>query len=268
MSWISVAMAAVCGALAAVAAWGLLRNRTQERWLFGAAWGLMAAALFVTAHQFITPGLQARYDASTLDDSLSRNAAFAALKKHDPTTYARIMSELREGLLRHRSKTDLMDGVRAEVTALVQKRLPRASDDAATEYMRVMVQEMGELRRHGGEVCHRFLFPKPGQTLDLTKYVSANTIEADYAALSQIVRTSTVNPQPVPQKEEVAAALRPVFEALAARYGPDLALLQNPQAPGVDPDKLCSISIDMYSVILQRPPSESGKLVRYLLGQS
>jgi hypothetical protein len=267
MGWISVAMAAVCGALAALVVKGLLGRRGKPHWQLAAAWAVLGGALFALAHQFAIPGLQARVDASTLDASLSRNAAFAAVKKHDPATYARIMAELREGLLKHRSKESLMDGVRAEVTTLVKKRLPHASDDAANEYMRVMVQEMGELRRHGGEVCRRFLFPAPGQNLDLTRYVSANTIEAEFAALSQIVRTSTVSPQPVPQKAEVADSLRPLFEALAARYGPDLALLQNPQAPGVDPDKLCSINIDMYLVILQRPAAESGKLVRYLLGQ-
>ncbi|HEX3141953.1 MAG TPA: hypothetical protein VHQ87_17995, partial [Rhizobacter sp.] len=132
---------------------------------------------------------------------------------------------------------------------------------------RVMLQEMSELQHQGGDLCYRFLYAKPGQAVDLTKYVSANTMEANFAAVSQIVRTSTVAPQAAPQQAEVALSLRPVLEALSGRYGADLALLKNPQAPGADPDKLCSISIDMYTVILQRPTPESGKLIRFLLGQ-
>jgi hypothetical protein len=30
---------------------------------------------------------------------------------------------------------------------------------------------------------------------------------------------------------------------------------------------VCSINIDMYTVILQMPAADSGKLIRYLLGQ-
>ncbi len=268
MGWISMAVAAACGALAALLAGALLRGRSQSMAHYAAVWAAFAVVFFVPSQQLITPALQSRYDVSRLDDSLSRNASFAAIKKHDPQTYIRITSELSQGLLQGKSHAELIDRVRSEVTTLVQKRLPKASDEAATDYMRVMVQEMGELRRHGGDLCYRFLFAKSAQSLDLRKYVSANTIEADDAALSQVVRSSTLTPQAVPAQAEVADGLRPVFEVLAARYGQDLALLQNPLAPGADPDKLCSMSIDMYTVILQRPVAESGRLIRYLMGQT
>ncbi len=268
MSWISVASAAVCGALAGLIVALALRGRTRDKSHYLAAWVVAAGLLFAAAHRFITPALQARYDASQVDESLSGNAAFAAIKKHDPQTYARIMSELREGLLNGQGQAELIERVRMQVTTLVQKHLPRASDDAATEYMRVLVLEMSELRRHGGDLCYRFLFPKAGETLSLTRYVSANTRDADFAALSQVVRSSTVSPQPVPQQAEVASRIQPVMAALTARYGRDLALLQQPEAPGVDRDKLCSINIDMYTVILQLPTADSGKLIRYLMSRS
>lgn len=268
MGWISGVVAAVCGVLAAGVVVPAIGKRAQNKSMVVAAWLVLAAALFALAQQFVTPGLQARYEASRLDASLAGNATFAALKKHDPQTYDRMMGELRDGLLKGRDKTELVEGMRSEMTTLVQKRLPKASDEAATEYMRVMVQEMGELRKQSGDLCYRFLFGGPDKRLDLTRYVSANTIEADSAALSQVVRSSTVAPQPVPQQADVATKLQPVVAALHGRYGADLALLQNPQALGVDRDKLCSISIDMYSVILQMPPADSGKLIRYLMGQS
>lgn len=267
MSWISVAAAVVCAALAGLIAVFALRGRTREKSHQAAVWVVVAGLLFMGAHLFITPKLQARYDASRVDASLSGHAAFAAIKKHDPQTYGRIMSELREGLLKGRSQPELIEFVRAEVTTLVQKHLPRASDDAATEYMRVMVQEMSELRRQGGDLCYRFLFPKPGEALNLTRHVSANTRDADAAALSQVVRTAIVSPQAVPKQSEVAVRIQPVMTALSARYGSDLALLQQPEAPGIDRDKLCSINIDMYTVILQLPIADSGMLIRYLMSQ-
>jgi hypothetical protein len=268
MSWIGLVVAAICAVLAGVITTAVLRHRTKEKLHYVGLWAALLAVLFGAASQLITPALQVRYDVSRIDASLSSNAAFSAIKKHDPLTYDRIKGELRDGLLKGRSQPELIELLRSEVSILVQQRLPRASDEAATEYMRVMVQEMAELRRHGGDLCYRFLFAQPGQGVDLTRYVSANTMEADYAALSQVVRSSVVAPQPVPQKSEVEPRLQPVVALLAARYGRDLALLQQPQAPGIDRDKLCGISIDMYTAILQLPVADAGKLVRYLMGQS
>ncbi|MEO8153263.1 MAG: hypothetical protein ABI605_09365 [Rhizobacter sp.] len=265
MNWISVVVSAVCGALGGVLATLVVRDRKSKRGLYAAVFVVSAGLLFALGRVYVTPWLQARYDASTLDSALSSNAAFAAIKKFDPKVYDQMMSELRAGLLRGQGKAELIDLVRSQVTTLVQKRLPHASDEAASEYMRVMVREMGELRQRGGDLCYRFLFAQPGQGLDLSKYVSPSTVEADFAALSQVVRTSTVEPQPIPQQAEVSERLKPVVAALAARYGQDLALLQQPQAPGIDRDKLCAMSIDMYTVILQLPPADSGKLIRFLM---
>jgi uncharacterized protein YejL (UPF0352 family) len=267
MSWIDVAAAALCGLVAAAVVFAALRRHAPDKPLYVLAWLVVAGLLFGLANAFITPGLQSRYDASRVDQLLSGNAAFAVIRKHDSPTYERLMSELRAGLLRGQSRAELVNLVRSQVSVLVQQRVARASDEAATEYMRVMVQEMGELRRQGGDLCYRFLFAKPGQGPDLSQYVSANTVAADAAALSQVLRSATLAPQAVPQQAEVAVRLKPVVAALSGRYGPDLALLQRPQAPGVDRDKLCSISIDMYTVILQLPLADSGKLIRYLMGQ-
>ena len=268
MSWISVAAALVCAGLAGGATVLALRGRTRETSLYAALWLVLAGLLFAASQQFITPTLQARYDAGRVDDSLSGHAAFAAIKKHDPQAYGRIMSELREGLLAGQSQAVLIERVRAQVTSLVQQRLPRASDEAAIEYTRVMVQEMLELRGQGGDLCFRFLFPQPGEGLNLNRHVSLNLRDADAAALSQVVRSSTLSPQPVPQKAEVLPRMQPVMAALSARHGADLALLERPQAPGIDRDKLCAINIDLYSVILQMPSGDGGKLIRYLMSQS
>lgn len=268
MNWIAVAVAAVCVVVAGGVATLAIRDRLHKKPLYAAVWVVLAAVLVGLSQWWITPNLQARYDASVLDASLAGNAAFAAIKKHDPPAYEHMMSELRAGLLQGQTRAQLVELARQQIGALVQTRLPRASDEAATEYMRVMVQEMTELRQHGGDLCYRFLFGGPQQSLDMRQYVSANTIEADTSALSQVVRSSTVSPQPVPVQADVAERMKPVITALAGRYGPDLALLQQPQAPGVDRDKLCSISIDMYTVILQMPPADSGRLIRYLMGQS
>jgi hypothetical protein len=80
MGWISVIVAVVCGALAAGVVVPAIGRRTQNKPMVAAAWLVLAAALFALAQQFVTPGLQARYDASRLDASLAGNAT------HRPTS--------------------------------------------------------------------------------------------------------------------------------------------------------------------------------------
>ncbi len=268
MNWFLVVAAALCAALAAGIATLVVRRRREQKWLHAAVAVVSFALLLGLSRFSVVPPLQARWEASRVDAKLSSNPAFAAIKKHDAATYERIMSQLRTGLLEGRDQHVLLEAVRAEVSQLVQKRLPRASDDAAVQYMRVMVQEMQELRTQGADFCYRFLFAAPGQGLNLAQHVSANTMQADYSALSQVVRTSTESPQPVPQQAEVAAKLEPVVAALAGRYGRDIVMLQQPQAPTVDKTKLCDMNIDLYSVILQMPVADSGRLIRYLMGSA
>jgi MFS family permease len=146
MGWIGLVVAAICAVLAGVITNLVLRHRTQEKWHFLAMWAGVVGVLFGAASQLVTPALQVRYEVSRIDESLASNAAFSAIKKHDPLTYDRIKTDLRAGLQQGRSKAELIEMLRKEVSTLVQQRLPRSSDEAATEYMRVMVQEMAELR--------------------------------------------------------------------------------------------------------------------------
>lgn len=179
------------------------------------------------------------------------------------------MAELKSAISKGKSETEIFAAVRSNITALVQKRLPYASDEAAARYMRVMVQEMTELQMNdGGDLCYQFLFPQAGQSLDISQYISEATKQADLTALSAVVRTSAVAPQEIPKEEDVSALLESVVNILVQRYGQDVALLQNPVAPGVDKAKVCAIMIEMYTQILQLPPTQGGKLIRYLLAQA
>ncbi|HEX3140623.1 MAG TPA: hypothetical protein VHQ87_11245, partial [Rhizobacter sp.] len=77
MSWISAAVAAVFVGGAALAAALVLRSRAKQKVQYFAMVLVLAGVLGVAVHRSVVPPLEARYEAGTVDESLSRNAAFA-----------------------------------------------------------------------------------------------------------------------------------------------------------------------------------------------
>lgn len=268
MTWISLAVGAACGVLAAATAAAIVKDRKENKSRYSIVFVVTLVVLLAVAREFVTPKLQASYAASTLDESLSGNPAFAAIKQYDAPTYSRILSETKVAISQGKSELEAKAAIRNNITALVQQRLPRASDEAAVAYMRVMVQEMTELNKHEPDTCFRFLFPEAGQPIDLERFIPDALERADLAALREIVRTSATAPQAVPTEAEVSPLLEPIVQDLVRHYGQDLVMLEEPTAPGVDKRKVCLMTIATYTRILQLPPAQGGKLVRFMLSQS
>src|SRR5512139_1731017 len=198
MIWISVAVGAICGVLAAGVAVLVVRNRKENPRSYSLVFAGTMALLIALSNAFVTPMIKASYAASNIEDSLLDIPAFAAMKQHDPATYKQIVENMKLAVTNGQSLSDTHQAVQNDIVMLLQKRLPRASNEAAAMYTHVMVQEMSELQQKGGDLCYRFLFPQPGQPLDISKYLSDAAKKADLAALGEVIKTSALAPQPVP----------------------------------------------------------------------
>ncbi len=267
MVWISVVVGAFCGVLAAGVAVLVVRKRKENPRFYSLVFAGIMALLLALSNEFVTPMIKASYAASNIEDSLLDIPAFAAMKQHDPATYNQIVDRLKLSVSNGQSLAATHEAIQNDIAMLIEKRLPHASDEAAAMYTNVLVQEMTELKQNGGDFCYRFLFPQPGQPLDISRYLSAPTKKANLAALGEVIRTSALSPQTIPTEADVAALIEPIITALAKQHGQDMAILQNPGAPGVDKGKVCGIMIDMYSQIALLPPAQAGKLLRYMLAQ-
>jgi len=260
-----VAVAAVCALIAAVLAMIAVNNAGHNKGRFGVAFGICLVLLYGAARLFVQPHAEARYTMYEVDKALARNAAFAALKQYDGPTYRNVLTELNLMVREGKSQREVFLSVRGIVEPLVIKRIPEASDEAAARYMTVLITEMKELYGQGGDLCFRFLFPVKGEVLDIQKNISEATRKEDFAALGELLRSASTAPQTPPLASEAEPLLQPIVMAIAERYGKDLTMLQNPQAPGVDRSKLCEITINLYGRILKLPPDQSGKVIRHML---
>jgi hypothetical protein len=263
MNLTSIVFAGLAGALAGMLA-RVIANPKENKNAYVGAFVILFAGLYYASKTYAVPW----WDLRTAEREISEVPAFKALKEHDPETYRNFMADV-EGAIRNRKGTDeAIKSMRARVIDLVQERLPIASNEAAMEYIAATMTELDELYERGDDTCHQFMFPADGVVpLDIQKYVSKEAQQNDLRALAMVIESSSRNPQDVPEEREVMPHLQPVFERLASTYGGDIALIQNPGAPGADKRKLCAIVSDLYSQVLQMPAEEGGKVLRFMISQ-
>lgn len=259
MNWTSIVFAGLAGAIAGMLA-RVIANPKENKNAYTGAFVILFAVLYFASKSYAVPWWEMR----SAEHALLEVPAFRAIKEHDPATYAKLMADVKDAIEKRKSKPEVVRVIRAQMQTIVEKRLPIASDEAAVEYIRATMVELDELYKRGDDTCHQFLFPA-GALLDSPKYLSKKALENDLKALAKVIETSARNPQEIPEESEAIPHLRPVFEDLAASYGEDVAVIQNPTAAGVDKRKVCEVVSDMYSRILILP--EGGKVLRYMVSQ-
>ena len=268
MNWISVGLAGLSGALAALIAALAIRNPKKNRAAYAIVFFVSLAVLQVISRQYVFPDLNAWYQMRKAESALIEIPAFQTIKQYDTKTYEAMMSDIKEAIKKGTDESQIIGLMRGHVAGLVQKRLPYAADDAVVTYMSVMLTEIKELSEQGNDLCYHFLFPQQSAPFDGRKYFSKQTQEADLAALAQIVKTAAENPQALPGEADAMPLLTPIFLGLTNEYGTDIAMLQNPTAPNVDKVKVCSMADGLYARILQLPQNESSKVLRFMLSQN
>ncbi|QXI23534.1 hypothetical protein HU724_004470 [Pseudomonas iranensis] len=267
MVWINIAVGAVCGAVASGIVHVFTRKLKTKR-NYSVITLIIMAALFALSRQFITPHINDYYNSAHLEDSLLKNPAYSAIKQYDPTTYNNILSQLDLATKEGKSQDEAVALVHASIVALIQKRIPYASDEAVATYMKVMVQELKELQRAGNKLCYGFLFPQRREAFDMSKYISTSTSQADQKALVEVIKSSSVAPQSIPTERDVLPLLQPILIELIGKYGDIVSILENAEALGVDKAKVCDMTIVLYDRVLQLPPSQGGKVIRFMFGQN
>ena len=268
MNWISIGLAAACGAMAGLIAGLYTMGKDDKRTKFGAAFAIAFIVLYGLARVVIFPDLNAGYQARNAEAELLAIPTYQALRKYDRETYDKLIADLKQGLKDGDDETEVIIAMRSHMMKVVETRLPRASDEAVLNYMRVTMKELEVLTKKGGDLCYRFLFPQSGGFVDPRKHFPKKLQEEDLAALTEVIRTSAEDPLPVPEESQFLGTLQAIFTELSDEYGDDVTMLQNPTAPGVNKRRICVMSTSMYDKIFALPRSEGGPLLRYLMAPS
>lgn len=273
MNWIGAIVGGISGALAVLLFAGGLRlvggkqsePKTWHKWayygLFALVWGV--------SKETVTPEVQRWYYVQTIEERLAEsNPAFAALQRHEPAAFKQMAAAARESLTGGSDGDAAVSVMRAHFAPLMEKRLPVASDEAATAYMKVTIQEVRELMAGGGDHCYTHLYPGTGPAPDLTRLVKAETLKADLSAAAAVIESAATKPQPALSLEgAILEAAQPAFERLGAKYSRgDFTLVDSPQTALKERRRVCELTVDLFTEVfaLQK---DSGKVLRALINQ-
>jgi hypothetical protein len=209
--------------------------------------------------------LRAQAAAEALDKQVLSDPTIAALHAAAPELYEDIRNTWLDNVSRGTSSAEAAAMTRGQIAHAVRKYLPLASNEAVIEFTRVQVIEIDQIGAKNVDACVSFLSPRPGDPpLDVSKYVTADTIERHSAASVAVITSGATNPQPVPVEVEIQKNLSLVAERLVARYGEaDVAVIGDMHSPTADHGKICMIFSAVYKEVLALPVQDQVSLLRY-----
>jgi len=147
---------------------------------------------------------------------------------------------------------------------LMERLLPRASDDAIIAYARLVVDQLDELQHDGIEPCLTLLIPESNPDIDTSPIYSESTKERELDTLDMTLRSYDADRR-LPAESDVWPDLGPIFEELFAAFGADnVAAMENSYDPSIDRDVVCSVSRALYSGILNYPKRNAANALRWL----
>jgi hypothetical protein len=267
VNWYSVGLAAASGGIAALIASLVFGKKPEKKTAYTIVVVILFVGLNALSKQFIFPELNAHKAKADIESAFSDIPAFASIKKYEPAIYQNLVDSLTDATKQGFDQQQAIDLVRSQISGLVESRMPHASDEAILTYMNVLVTEMGELQGKGGGLCYKLLFPQVGGGVDGRKAFSQETQNNDLLALDEVIKTSNTK-RAIPPESAVMPYLEPVFVSLYSKFGDDVSMIENPTASNVDKRKVCSITMELYSEILQLPPEQAASALRWMFGQT
>lgn len=263
--WLNIAIGAACGGLAAFLARAMVGTAGGHKGKFALLAALLFAILYVGSTRVVLPGLTG----SRMARTLAEEQPYTAIKQYDKAAWEALSKQLDEYERQGRTPDEVKVMLRGTVEALLERKLPDASDEATVKYVGITMDEMEALQQRSGELCYQFVFPQPGSFTPITPYIPQSLARADVEAFAEVIRTASTAPNPVHLTEGQLAKgpIPQVMQTLQGSYGNDIALLQNPAAATTPAarQKVCAMTISLYREILKQPVNVSGPLLRTMM---
>jgi chromosome segregation ATPase len=197
-------------------------------------------------------------------ESIRNVRAYQTLQEYDPAFYVSLITTYKKLAARNLTDKQINDALRAEQAKLMERLLPRASDDAIIAYARLIVDQLDELQHDGIEPCLTLLIPESSPDIDTSPIYSESTKERELDTLDITLRSYDADRR-LPAENDVWPDLGPIFDELFAAFGADnVAALENSYDPSIDRELVCGVSRALYSGILNYPKRNAANALRWL----
>jgi hypothetical protein len=215
--------------------------------------------------QFAISGFGGLPTKKTITAMLRREPIYAAIEQEDPDVFNKMIKLYSDGAVRGLPEGLVFSKMRGMMAALISKYLPRASDDALIEMVKVVIEEMRVISKVDPVACHRFINPSPNDSINILSYANRDLLQRDLKA-SEAVLLSGAKRQAVIYSEK---ELEPIFEELLQRiltnHGLGILTKIGELESGNQIQEACALTQIMYSEILEMPRRDALKLLRYMM---
>ena len=82
--------------------------------------------------------------------------------------------------------------------------------------------------------------------------------------MAAVIKSASTSARQPPQEQQVVERLAQVWTRLSAKFGEDVALVEEPQVSATNKGRACEISYALYSDINSLPDHEGMPLLRYM----
>ncbi|MDA5494964.1 DNA gyrase [Yersinia intermedia] len=217
-------------------------------------------------YQYINPNGLRNGDRARIEDSFENVPVLQTIKQQDPVLYTQLINNFVNSIKSGHSEQQLIDEMKQTIAELTVKRIQRAPDENVITYMQVILEELRYYQEHNRSemLCFKALFPQVSGGVNSTKVLPTELLMRDLEAINLLFKASTGEfVKPTDQEHE--SKLKAIVQRMEQQYGNDLQMFVNPAAPDADREKICDMSIDMYTQILTLSPKDAGAILRSML---
>ena len=200
-----------------------------------------------------------------VEEDLLRIPLYQVLKAYEPVTYSEILQDFDRAVRGGATQGELIEGGRRRVVAVLQRRLPHASDGALSDFVGVVVDQLTQLDGKPGPVCFNVLFPGRVPGVQPDQFLTKAAKERELQVSARVIETAAREAHPIPTEQQVEKILLKVYTAVVERHGQDAGLLEQLESPTIDKVKACRVMRTMYAAILTLPLRERANLLRVML---
>jgi hypothetical protein len=264
MDWMSVLVAALCGALAAVIA-SLVTIKSKSRGLYV----VITVVMFIVLRALSDKTLLPRVRDWQTDRQLRELPFYRDLAEVDPQTYEKIRVVASDSVRKGDGADVIASRIEPIVAGAVPKYIGKASDDSVVAFTGAVIRQIEALRNLHSDACYYFLFPQErGATLGIANSLDQKSRNESIDTLGRIVHSAAHTPQPMPDAGRAEVLLVPVMNQLRNEFGNDLLLLQQKPTETVGRQRVCAITVSLYKNVEALPQRDASLLLRYLLSDS
>jgi hypothetical protein len=225
-------------------------------------------ATAVSHGQFAISGLGGdQPNRETIASRLRKAPVYAAIELAEPDVFIKMSEIYSDGAIRGLPEGPVLSKMRGMMAALLGRYLPRASDDALVEMVKIVIEEMGAISKVDPIACHSFANPNPNNFIDIRRYADRDLQQRDLMATTNVLLSGMNRQAVIFSEKELEPLVEDLFQRIQANYGLNTLVKIGELGSGKQKQETCALTKIMYSEILKMPKIGALKLLRYMMSE-